>query len=266
MDAMLKWLGINSTANAFDVQEQIGSGGPGNHWKAFTATKKGSSAPLKNSIFMLDKRSLRLSKEDVSNLSQLLKKDAQTLSRLRHPSLLQVSESANDSTGAIAARFDLDEVEIQKGILQVIKGLEFLHANNWTDASISPDSIYINAKGDSKIAGFAFAQCSNVGNSTFYLRDYPPFCSPTLDFMAPELVMDSRSNRFPATNASKRFVNPPPLSQFESSAFFDNILVSTIGFLESFVEKNQISKAQFLKGLVAVLPQFSLKLVHRKVW
>ncbi|TPX49014.1 hypothetical protein CcCBS67573_g10176 [Chytriomyces confervae] len=56
-----------------------------------------------------------------------------------------------------------------------------------------------------------------------------------------------------------------PLSQFESSSFFDNILVSTIGFLESFVEKNQISKAQFLKGLVAMLPQFSLKLVHRKI-
>ncbi|KAI8828392.1 kinase-like domain-containing protein [Chytriomyces cf. hyalinus JEL632] len=344
---MLKWLGINSTVNAFDIQEQIGSGGPGNLWKVFTATKKGSSTPLKNSLFMLDKRSLRLSKEDVSNLSQLLKKDAQTLSRLRHPSLLQVSESVDDSTGAIAfasepllcclgnvlgnfenfdtcpskadfrAKFDLDEVEIQKGILQVIKGLEFLHANNWTHVSLSPDSIYINAKGDWKIAGFAFAQFSNVGNSTFYLRDYPPFCSPTLDFMAPELVIDSRCvpasdlwslacliysvfnngsspiaandnlhtynticNRLETVNLSKNI--PPqlteslrrmlqkdpstrmPLSEFESSSFFDNILVSTIGFLESFVEKNQISKAQFLKGLVAMLPQFSLKLVHRK--
>ncbi|TPX57952.1 hypothetical protein CcCBS67573_g09201, partial [Chytriomyces confervae] len=172
--------------------------------------------------------------------------------------------------------------------------------------------------GDWKIAGFAFAQFSNVANSTFYLRDYPPFCSPTLDFMAPELVMDSRCmpasdlwslacliysvfnngsspiaandnlhtynticNRLETVNLSKNI--PPqlteslrrmlqkdastrlPLSQFESSSFFDNILVSTIGFLESFVEKNQISKAQFLKGLVAMLPQFSLKLVHRKI-
>ncbi|KAI8611320.1 hypothetical protein BC830DRAFT_1245888 [Chytriomyces sp. MP71] len=55
------------------------------------------------------------------------------------------------------------------------------------------------------------------------------------------------------------------LASFQTSEFFDNILVSTIGFLESFVGKNQISKAQFLKGLVGMLPQFSIKLVHRKI-
>jgi len=42
---------------------------------------------------------------------------------------------------------DLDEVEIQKGVLQVAKGLSFLHTQaRMVHLNISPDAILVNAK------------------------------------------------------------------------------------------------------------------------
>lgn len=55
------------------------------------------------------------------------------------------------------------------------------------------------------------------------------------------------------------------IPEIQNSAYFDNILISTIKFLDSFVEKTQIEKAQFLKGLTRVLPQFSERLISRKI-
>ncbi|KAI9327549.1 kinase-like domain-containing protein [Obelidium mucronatum] len=334
---MLKWLGLNATVSAFEVGEQIGSGGAGLHWKVYSATKK--SSQKSSSLFVYEKKD--------KETCDLLKRDVATLSRLRHPSLLEVSEPADDSKSVLSfasepligclanvlgnwsnvdkrqkQTLELDEIEIQKGLLQVIKGLEFLHQNKWIHACLSPESIFINAKGDWKIAAFTFAQsCSNSadGYSTFYLSNYPPFCSPSLDFLAPEAVLDSRvdsrsdiwslgcliyaifnqgvsplytndnlqsyrskvgavhlhvdvAKNVPSSLVEplQRMIQKDPasrlsLAEFQTSAFFDNILVSTISFLEAFVEKNQISKAQFLKGLVKMLPQFSMKLVNRKI-
>ena len=45
------------------------------------------------------------------------------------------------------SQVDLDEVEIQKGTLQVAKGLAFLHQQaKMVHLNISPDAILINAK------------------------------------------------------------------------------------------------------------------------
>ncbi|RKO87940.1 hypothetical protein BDK51DRAFT_25765 [Blyttiomyces helicus] len=55
------------------------------------------------------------------------------------------------------------------------------------------------------------------------------------------------------------------LSELPGHPHFNNILISTIKYLDSFPEKTQMQKAQFLKGLVRVLPQFSDRLLHRKI-
>ena len=57
----------------------------------------------------------------------------------------------------------------------------------------------------------------------------------------------------------------PSAADFQSSSYFDNILMSTIKYLDTFVEKPHVHKAQFLKGLIRVLPQFSDKVLIRKV-
>ncbi|KAI5288243.1 hypothetical protein KEM54_005358 [Ascosphaera aggregata] len=53
--------------------------------------------------------------------------------------------------------------------------------------------------------------------------------------------------------------------EFQQSRYFDNVLVSTIGFLESFPAKTQSEKAQFLRGLRRVLDEFPGAVLQRKV-
>lgn len=53
--------------------------------------------------------------------------------------------------------------------------------------------------------------------------------------------------------------------EFQSSKYFDNILVSTMKYLESFPEKTREEKSQFMKGLSRVLGQFPDRVLTRKV-
>ncbi len=113
-----------------------------------------------------------------------LKKEASLLARLRHPSILELAEPVEEtrvgnlmfatepvtaSLGSLLAASDgkdrssgprqgsalpstdesleLDALEIQKGLLQVAKGLEFLHDSvGLVHANLTPDVIMINAK------------------------------------------------------------------------------------------------------------------------
>lgn len=54
-------------------------------------------------------------------------------------------------------------------------------------------------------------------------------------------------------------------SGFQHSPLFDNILMNSIKFLDSFPEKTKSEKTSFLRGFVAILPQFSDRIRHRKV-
>lgn len=50
--------------------------------------------------------------------------------------------------------FEIDELEIQKGLLQVAQGLEFLHESaGLIHGNLTPNAIFINVKSDWKIAG-----------------------------------------------------------------------------------------------------------------
>ncbi len=53
--------------------------------------------------------------------------------------------------------------------------------------------------------------------------------------------------------------------EFQQSAYFDNILVSTIRFLESLPEKTPNEKAQFMRGLSRVIPSFPKSVLEKKV-
>ncbi|KAI8851592.1 kinase-like domain-containing protein [Chytridium lagenaria] len=361
----------NAVSAAFTIGDQVGSGGPGNLWKIRTAVRKSNGQSV--SIFIFDKNFIDTlnplankpskDKKELDKAHEVLKKEAQTLSRLRHPSLLEVTEALDDSKTALAfgaepvlcclsnvlgnfynagsldktafkAKYDLDELEIQKGLLQVIKVPSYFHAIvntmqvlnfsiriNGCMAASPQNPSTLNAKGDWKISGFNFSYQLMTPSDTasFYVGDYPPFCSPSMDYLAPEVILDDRyglnsdlwslgcliyavfnsgSPPFVTNNNTYTFkqkatridliefdrptipirlrdslrgllVRDPgqrlSLEMFQKSEFFDNILISTIGFLEGLVEKTQVQKAQFLKGLVKMLPQFSEKLLTRKI-
>ncbi|RFU35371.1 hypothetical protein B7463_g959, partial [Scytalidium lignicola] len=235
---------------------------------------------------------------------------------------------------------EIDELEIQKGLLQISKALEFLHDNaGLVHGNLTPDAIFINAKSDWKVGGLSFA--SPPDNSTIATSvapislaevlnvdpRLPRSVQMNLDYCSPDFVLDSNLNTsadmfslgllivalynsphtspLPANssiNTYKRlftssstipsagngFLSSRPLpkdlmnvvlphlitrrpaqrmnsKEFQQSAYFDNILISTIRFLDSLPAKTSNEKSQFMRGLVRVLPSFPKSVLEKKV-
>ncbi|KAL8909242.1 MAG: hypothetical protein Q9171_005129 [Xanthocarpia ochracea] len=110
-----------------------------------------------------------------------------------------------DSNGQPQRReLEIDELEIQKGLLQVAQGLEFLHESaGLVHGNLTPDSIYINAKSDWKIAGLAFAGPPDTSDTPsnippislsevlYHDPRLPRSLQLNLDYTSPDFVMDT---------------------------------------------------------------------------
>ncbi|KAJ5655579.1 hypothetical protein N7507_007529 [Penicillium longicatenatum] len=235
---------------------------------------------------------------------------------------------------------EIDELEIQKGLLQVAKGLEFLHESaGLVHGNLNPDAIYINAKSDWKISGLGFAGPSDSSETKSSLPPLavsevlyqdprlPSSVQLNMDYTSPDFALDSnvspaadlfslgliiialynsphaspiqahanlstykkllssssttpsQSNNFLCSSPIPRNVLSQVLPrlitrrpaqrmnarEFQQSPYFDNVLVSTIQFLESLPTKNASEKSQFLRGLQRVLPDFPASVLERKV-
>lgn len=235
---------------------------------------------------------------------------------------------------------EIDELEIQKGLLQVAKGLEFLHESaGLVHGNLNPDAIFINAKSDWKIAGLGFAGPPDSSESRSSLPPlalsevlyqdprFPASVQLNLDYTSPDFALDSNvttsadlfslgliiitlynsphisplqthSNlntykkilSAPSTTPSQgnNFLSSAPIPkdilthllprlitrrpahrlnarEFQQSQYFDNILVSTIRFLESLPAKNPNEKSQFMRGLQRVIPEFPASVLERKL-
>ncbi|KAK5134462.1 hypothetical protein LTR08_006509 [Meristemomyces frigidus] len=371
-------------------------------WQIFDAKRKSTGHPA--SVFVFSPKTLveaagglgggrgsasalRRTHEEVV---ERLKREASSLARLRHPSILELQEPVEETRGGglmfaaeavtaslaglLAARdgvergggrkagrggsrytadepdgatqrgseLEFDELEIQKGLLQLAKGLEFLHASaGLVHANLTPDAILINAKGDWKIAGLAF--CGPFEGSTA-ATSLPPInlhevlnhdprlpqsVQINLDYTSPDFVLDnsltpsadifslgllilalyntphtsplttngslstykrlfasptttpSPSNNFlltpthplPPNLASdllphlltRRPAQRLTATQFQESPHFNNILVSTIRFLDALPAKTAAEKLAFLRGLPTIVPQFPPRVLEKKV-
>ncbi|KAK8865734.1 hypothetical protein IAR55_000880 [Kwoniella newhampshirensis] len=164
-----------------------------------------------------------------------LKKEASSLSRLRHPDILHMVEPLEESRseltfiteritsslstlfstastssalrggrppageGSARGEVDLDETEIQKGTLQVAKGLGFLHnQGKVVHLNLGPEAVVINSKGDWKLTGLSHTTPLNQpdGSPTKYVfpetdQRLPPQVQWKLDYLAPEYALDS---------------------------------------------------------------------------
>lgn len=236
---------------------------------------------------------------------------------------------------------EIDELEIQKGLLQLGKGLEFLHNAGLVHANLTPDAVMINAKGDWKIAGLGF--CGPYENSTAptslipislhealnYDPRLPRHVQLDLQYASPDFVLDNslvasadmfslgllilalynlphtspisvggsvssykRVFSSPATIPSKsnNFLIPssqnlpPRLSsellprlitrraaqrmtarEFQDASYFDNILVSTLRFMEALPAKTPQEKAAFFRGLKGIMNQFPSSVLEKKI-
>ena len=364
-------------------------------WTVFDARKRTTSTSA--SVFVFDRKSLELgasgfgARSSVTSIRKAqdevverLRKEVGSLARLRHPSVLQLVEPAEETrtgglmfatepittslssllaekdrqegrgtTETLRSRYmveegdgtrrrtevELDELEIQKGLLQVSKGLEFLHESaGLVHGNLTPDAIYINAQSDWKIAGLSFAGSPDGAqghhalpplplSEVLYLdHRLPPSVQLNLDYTSPDFVLDSAvnpsadifslglvavalynsphksplethgnqasykrifSNDSSVPCSQNEFLSSQPLPtglkqtlpqllarrpsqritarNFQQSAYFDNILVSTIRFLDALPAKTSSEKAQFMRGLGRVLPQFPASVLGKKV-
>lgn len=168
-----------------------------------------------------------------------LKREASNLARLRHPSILQLVEPVEETRGgglmfatepviaplsaALAQKdrdsshnrrqgssarslqsVEIDELEIQKGLLQVAKGLEFLHDSaKLVHCNLTPDSIFINTRSDWKISGLGFAAPPDnaeghqtlpqlaLSEALHHDPRVPETVQLNLDYTSPDFVLDS---------------------------------------------------------------------------
>ncbi|KAF3054974.1 Protein kinase domain-containing protein ppk32 [Daldinia childiae] len=363
-------------------------------WKIYDAKKKSTGKTY--SVFVFERKSLESHggslgrsgaaafKRSVDEVVERLKKEASSLARLRHPSVLELVEPVEETRGGLqfvtepvttslasllqekddqekvggvggrSSRYvtedsggtrrrrdlEIDELEIQKGLLQISKALEFLHENaGLVHANLTPDAVLINSKSDWKVSGLAF--CSPPEGSSKPTSVQPISLSETLnldprlprhvqinlDYTSPDFVLDNNlttsadmfslgllcvalynsPHRSPiesngSISAYKRlftssstvpssgngFLSKRPLPrdlsahvlprlitrrpaqrmtarEFQESEYFDNILVSTVRFLDDFPAKTPNEKAQFMRGLNKVLPSFPKSVMEKKV-
>ncbi|KAK0267954.1 Protein kinase domain-containing protein ppk32 [Friedmanniomyces endolithicus] len=369
-------------------------------WKIFDAKRKQTGKAV--SVFVFDPKSLTPPggsmmgggrgpaaslKRAHDEVMVRLHKEASSLARLRHPSILELQEPVEETrsgglmfatepvtaslagmlhekdeqerAGGVGGRgsryvveeadgtrkrreLEIDELEIQKGLLQLGKGLEFLHESaGLVHANLTPEAVMINAKGDWKISGLAFcgphesstaaASLTAISLNEALNNDprLPRNVQLNLDYTSPDFVLDnslvasadmfslglliislynnphtsplssngslSTYKRFFATastlpSQSNNFLVPashplPPrlgsellprlitrrpgqrlsAHQFQEASYFDNILVSTIRFLDALPAKTAQEKAAFMRGLPRIIPQFPKSVLEKKV-
>lgn len=366
-------------------------------WKIFDAKKKTGGKAV--SVFVFDRKSLEPQgggfggRGGASSLRRAhdevierLKKEASSLARLRHPSILELAEPVEEtrsgglmfatepvtaslgtvleekdqqeSVGGVGGRssryvvedadgqgrrrrqVEIDELEIQKGLLQVGKGLEFLHESaGLVHSNLTPEAIFINAKSDWKISGLGFSSPPDnaTGASAVtpislsevlnYDARLPRFVQLNMDYTSPDFVLDTNINQsadmfslglivialynsphrspiessFSASTYKRIFSAPssiPTLNNnfqcgqnlpkdikgdllpklitrrpaqrygardFQQAQYFDNVLVSTMRFLDALPAKTPNEKSQFMRGLPRILPQFPKSVLEKKI-
>lgn len=98
----------------------------------------------------------------------------------------------------------------------------------------------------------AFSSSSSVPNKSNNFM-----CSQSLPRDVMNGVLDRLITRRPAQRLDAR--------EFQQAQYFDNILVSTIRFLDSLPAKTPNEKSQFMRGLPRILNQFPKSVLEKKV-
>ncbi|KPJ16198.1 SCY1-like protein 2 [Papilio machaon] len=216
----------NPVTREFEATQFIASAGPGLLWKVYKGYKK--STKQEASIFVFEKKLLdRWTKADRDVMIEILRRGVVQLTKLRHPQVLTVQHSLEESRESLAfatepvfaslanilgntenmpqpipnnmVNYKLYEVEIKYGLMQIAEGLAFLHNDvKLLHHNISPESIIVNQQGAWKIFGFDFciANQSSPGAPPFwpfteYCQALHPLTQPALDYLAPEYILSA---------------------------------------------------------------------------
>ena len=97
-----------------------------------------------------------------------------------------------------------------------------------------------------------FASASTIPSQSNNFLSSRPLPKEISTSVLPHLI-----TRRPAERLSAR--------EFQEARYFDNILVSAIRFLDSLPAKTPNEKAQFMRGLARILPQFPSSVLEKKI-
>lgn len=116
----------------------------------------------------------------------------------------------------------------------------------------SPHRSPLEAHGSLSSYKRLFASSSSIPSTTNNFLSSQPVPRDLSNHVLPKLI-----TRRPAQRMTAR--------EFQQSEYFDNILVSTIRFLDAFPAKTPNEKAQFMRGLHKVLPSFPKSVMEKKL-
>ncbi|XP_028027574.1 SCY1-like protein 2 [Bombyx mandarina] len=216
----------NPVTREFEATQFIASAGPGLLWKIYKGYKK--STKQEASIFVFEKKQLdRWQKADRDIMLETLKRGIIQLTKLRHPQILTVQHSLEESRESLAfatepvfaslanilgytenmpqpipghlTNYKLFELEIKYGLMQIAEGLAFLHNDvKLLHRNVCPESIIVNQQGAWKIFGFDFcvANQNSVGAAPYwpfneYCQAMHALTQPSLDYLAPEYILSA---------------------------------------------------------------------------
>ncbi|KAL4704784.1 hypothetical protein ACJJTC_015031 [Scirpophaga incertulas] len=216
----------NPVTREFEATQFIASAGPGLLWKIYKGYKK--STKQEASIFVFEKKHLdRWSKADRDIMLDTLRRGIIQLTKLRHPQILTVQHSLEESRESLAFatepvfaslanilgntenmpqpipnhlnNYKLYEVEIKYGLMQIAEGLTFLHNDvKLLHRNICPESIIVNQQGAWKIFGFDFCIANQNGPGMTPFWPFNEYCQamhsltqPPLDYLAPEYILSA---------------------------------------------------------------------------
>ncbi|XP_041980079.1 SCY1-like protein 2 [Aricia agestis] len=216
----------NPVTREFEATQYIASAGPGLLWKVYKGYKK--STKQEASIFVFEKKQLeRWSKADKDIMLDILKRGVVQLTKLKHPQILTVQHSLEESRESLAfatepvfaslanilgntenmpqptpknlVNYKLYEVEIKYGLMQIAEGLAFLHNSvKLLHHNVCPESIVVNQQGAWKIFGFDFCIMNQNTNDSSPFWPFTEYCQamhyltqPALDYLAPEYVLSA---------------------------------------------------------------------------
>lgn len=180
------------------------SGGYLNLWKIYTGYHK--QRKNKVCVFVLEKSALNAySSKEQDNILSVIKKEATSLVKYKHPNILSVIEPLIEdkySFGFVTEYFsnsllawsqgnNLSKIEIKMIITDLCKTLNFLHNDcNEIHLNINPENIFFN-KDECKIklSGFNFSTEKNEIKN-FHLNN-SPFMNPCLSYSSPEMIYEN---------------------------------------------------------------------------
>jgi SCY1-like protein 2 len=190
-------------------KEPFLTGGFNNLWKIY----KGSRNDRKQDVclFVLEKKTLdnKYSKEEKEEILKVLKKEAASLAKFKHPGVLSIYDQQIEDKSSLVfvtepvqytlqswiEQAGVSKLEVKLMITELCSVMRFLHDDaHVIHSALDLDNIFINPQGHIKVSGLTFSISDpSIAGSEIKLNNFYPNAMPNLKYVAPEIVNESKA-------------------------------------------------------------------------